>query len=446
MVSAGILVIVGLCSFGIYMKNKDKNDTVEPTQSVLEIEDSKSQVLATPEKHVSSPEIDAPEGLKTYEDVSGSRYFKNLSGEFRFDVPDGFTLGKSGNSYYLRNKDNSIQIALVVTSNEYNSTDEVYMGRTVYTDRMTGIFDNEEHDLVNFGTGGRKEKQLGEYTVQYEETEGWFKNIDERSINKLPAYAYYTRFCTEDSTQLSMETETILFDGSTEIPEYTEELNEISSNPAKGIICIGFSKESKDTVCEIMDNIVKSIRTYEPTAEDMDPSYKLVYYTSSKKDGAKIAYPEGWDVYENSDGMVVIRSTDDDSSPNADMIIEYMADENREFVEDYAQFSGAYEYQLLLPYFTQPVGDTAFNFRTGIRETEVDAAIGNRECIYFEVNDEIVPVSASVRNSMISDNYDVENKRYTFEKNGAQCMLNFLSPAGNDNTKLIDKILTKSRI
>ena len=143
--------------------------------------------------------------------------------------------------------------------------------------------------------------------------------------------------------------------------------------------------------------------------------------------------------------MVVIQCPDNDSSPYAGVIIEYMTDADHNVVEDYAQFSGSYEYNIMQPYFTQSVGANAFNYRTAITKTDLNATIGEKECILFNVTDEIIPASKAVRYSMSRDSYRFDNVRYTFQSNGVDCMLNYIIP--NENCQaLIDQLLKHSTL
>lgn len=415
-------IIVSLC---INKKNAGSQNVDIPVFSQEQVESLGSYVLDKPEKHVSSPDIEEQEELDLYKD-DNSTYYRNPSGHFRFDIPEGFHLKKSGNIYYLRNDDNSIQMALVVTSNNCTNSDEVFSSRMSYMTRMTGYFGGQEHTLFNLDTSPRPEKTVGDFTVQSEASEAWFRNDNDIQNFKSPAYTYYT---------ILSNTETTESDG-----DETEAVTE-----GKGILLTCFSEKDKSEVYKVMDQVLESIREYEPTAEDLNPSYELKTYQSSGKDAVELAYPKDWNLSMNSDGMVIITSTDDDSSPYANMIIEFLADENHRIVEDYAQFSGAYEYKLLLPYFIQPVGDSAFNYRTAVTKTDLHKKIGEKECIYFEVEDQIIPVSTSVRNSMRCDSYDVTSIRYTFKTNGVDCMLNFLVPKGS-STDLVEKLLAASKI
>ncbi|MGN0414488.1 MAG: hypothetical protein ACI4FX_03240 [Agathobacter sp.] len=417
----GGIILAGVICFSLVTRKEDTGSSeAEQTVSTQEaVETLGNRVLEQPERHVTSPDIEAPQELNSFEDENG-RYYRNLSGKYRFAIPDGFTLKKSGNLYYLRNEDNSIQLVLTVTAGNCESTDDMFTSRMNYMERMSFYEDEKEHDFFQYDTCERPEKQVGDYSVQCEETEAWFRSDDDNKIYKSPAYIYYTFLRTGENSG-----------------EETAD--------SKGIMMMGLSQKDKSDVYSVMDTVLSSITGYKPTAEDLDPSYELETYKSEGKDAAQIAYPKGWDLSVNSDGMVIIRSTDDDSSPYANMIIEYMADENNRIVEDYAQFSGVYEYQMLLPYFTQPVGDSAFNYRTAVTKTDIHGKLGKKDCIYFEVEDEVIPVSKSIQNSMICDNYDITNRRYTFKANGVDCMLNFLVPKGS-SMDLVEKLIAASMI
>lgn len=406
------LIIAGLITIGVissfFFQHKKSGQQQKTTEDVESIENS-TVSLTKPENHVSSPDIENPEDLDTITGADGLKHYKNISEQFCFSIPDGYTLKKSGSIYYLRNADNSIQLALAVSGNSFNSVSDVFVARKDYINRMTGIFDGKEHILFNYGTGERPEKKVGDYVVQNETAEAWFHNDDDTDIYKSQAYTYYTTM------------------------------------QQKGVILMGISDGNRESVYDAMDTVLKSLKTYNPTAEELHPSIEFTSYKSEGKDAVEIAYPKGWDISNNSDGMVIIKSTEDDSSPYTGMIIEYLADPEKKIVDDYAEFAGSYEYQLLLPYFVQPVGDNAFNYKNAVTNTNLHAKIGQKECILFDVSDEIIPVATSIRNSMMSDNYMVKSKRYTFQTNGVDCMLNFILPS-DTGVELMNQILARTTI
>lgn len=387
-IAVGALML-SLHQDGNYFDETKRNPTNFADENIIPIVPD----MTTPITTVTSPEIDAPKELP----IENSE-FKSISDGFSFSVPKGYAITSSGNTYYIRNKDNTIQMALVITSDVTDSPTSVYNSRSTYLNRMTALYDGEEHRLFTIGTSDRTKKEIGSYIVSYECVEAWFKNDNDKEIYKTTAHTYYTIF-----------------------KESGEEIG-------PGMIITTFSNEDIVMVINAMDYVLNSLSIYEPTAEDLRISYELSTYQSPKADKAILAYPSGWTLSENSNGMVIISSTDDASSPYAGMIIEYLADEENDIVDDYAQFCGNYEYDILLPYFVQPVGDNAFNYRTAVTKTNLHALIGSKECISFDITDEIVPISKSVQYSMMSDNFLVNNIRYTFSSNGVDCMLNFIIP------------------
>lgn len=415
--AAGFFIIVLILSVVLVnlLSWKDENiakNEMDGNYSPGENTDKDNKIISDsphPVKTVKSPEIEVPVEIPLEDSV-----FKNFSETFLFSVPKGYTVWYSENVYYIRESEGKIQIALVVTPEIADSPSSVFNGRNRYFSRMTMRYDGMEHRLINTGTSEREKREIGSFTASCECVEAWFKNDDEETLYKTKAHIYYTI------------------------------LKDAGEENGRGVIITAFSEEDSATVTQTMDDVLESLSVYEPTAEESDVSCEISTYDSPKADKAVIAYPSGWRVTENADGMVIITSTDPVSSPYAGMIIEYMADENHRIVDDYAQFSGNYEYDILLPCFTQPVGDHAFQYRTAVTKTELHAAIGEMECIMFHVTDEIIPLSKSVQYSMRSSNYQVKNVRYTFRSNGVDCMLNFIIP-NECGANLIPKLLDYSK-
>lgn len=391
-------------------ENPDNNNEIVESQTI-EYFDKINPSMDNMTTTVPAPDFQEPEEVPV---PDTDQTFKNLSDGFVITVPDGYTLTYSGNTYYIRNQDNSIQIALVVTSMDVNTTAEVFTSRNTYFNRMTAFYDGEEHRTFNIGSSDREKKHIGSFTVSYEKAEAWFKNDNDPSIYKTTAYNYYTI------------------------------LRENEEESGRGVILAAFTDTDSNDVIPVMDEILESLSDYEPTADELAVSYELSSYHSELEDQGQIAYPSNWKVTKNNDGMLIITSTDDPSSPYAGMIIEYLPDVNKKIVDDYAQFSGGYEYNILLPYFTQPVGDEAFNYRSVVTETDLHAQIGKKECIKFDITDEIIPISKAIQYSMMSDDFIVKSVRYTFKSNNVDCMLNFIIPNDYCET-LIQELLAHSQ-
>lgn len=425
-----ILLFIGAVISLVAFTKRNKPVSPNDQKTTVEILNEVTDVGTT--QAVETPEIKEPVKIS----LAGNEY-KSITGGFIFKVPDGYELSHSGNNYYIRNDTLGLQIALVITDNLFTSGETLYSGRDDYLYRMSEYYDNEEHDLSNIGSAHRYKKVVGGYPVVYECTEAWFNNKTDDKIHKTKAYGYYTilnpsapkEWANKDRTIKSSETEST-----------QDEMG------YQGVLMIAFSDSvTVQTVYDEMDQILESIRPYTPTAAELNTPVEINTYSSEGKDRAKIAYPAGWSVSRNEDGMAIIQAPDNDSSPYAGVIIEYMTDEDHSIVDDYAQFSGSYEYKLIAPYFTQPVGANGFNYRTAITKTDLDAKIGEKECILFNITDEIIPSSKAVRYSMSRDSYRFNNLRYTFQSNGVDCMLNFIIP--NDNCKtLVDQLLKRTEL
>lgn len=354
-------------------------------------------------------------------DTEGGKVYRSMAGGYSFTVPAGCTLGYSGGTCYIR-KGKSVELSLTVTSLTYTDGNDLYNSRQDYISRLCGFFGGEEKKLVTCGTAERKKKEVSGYPVVYENTEAWFKNDGDAMAEKTRACLYYTV-----------------------MPEKENSTGDADSGMRKGVILAGFSGgKGEKQMQELMDTLLGTLEPYIP--EEGEPVVsELSEYRSPERDGAVIAYPLGWKVSENGDGMVTIQPDGDDAGTYAGFAIEYFPDTENRIVDDYAQFSGNYEYQILSACFTRPVGDRAYDYRTVVTDTDMDAAIGEKECIRFDVTDQIVPVSKSVRDSMNGDRYDVNNIRYTFRSNGVDCMLNFMVP--NDSfLPLVEMLLSKTQL
>lgn len=425
-----ILLVVAAVSLIAFAK-RNKSVTADKPKNTVEILDEVSNAGT---QAVETPEIAKPTKIS----LEGSEY-KSITGGFSFKVPEGYELSHSGNNFYIRNDNLGIQIVLVITDNLFASGDDLYSGRDDYVYRMSGYYDNGERDLTNIGSAHRYKKVVDGYPVVYESTEAWFRNKTDNDTYKTKVYGYYTILDSSVSEDWADKDRTI--ESSEEETESTEKTGEY-----QGVLMMAFSDSmTAHSVYDEMDQILKTIKAYTPTAEDLDTPIEISTYTSGENDRSQIAYPAGWNVSRNEDGMVIIQAPDNDPSPYAGVIIEYMTDEDHSIVDDYAQFSGSYEYKLIAPYFTQPVGSNGFNYRTAITKTDLEAKIGEKECILFNVTDEVIPSSKAVRYSMSRDSYRFNNIRYTFQSNEVDCMLNFIIP--NDNCKaLVEQLLEKTQL
>lgn len=422
-----IVAAISLIAFAKRNKPVNQNEGKNTLEILKEVQNTGTQAVET-------PEIKEPTVI-TLED----NQYKSITGGFSFTVPNDCTLSHSGNNYYIRNNTLDLQLALVITDNLFESGESLYSSRDDYLYRMSTRYDDSEHDLCNIGSAHRYKKVVEGFPVVYEDTDAWFRSNSDSNTYKTKAYGYYTILnptAPDDWANTNRSIESSESD--------TE--NNSESNEYQGVLLMAFSDSmTAQAVHDEMDKFLATVKPYQPTAEDLNKSIDIDTYTSTGNDLAKIAYPKGWNVTRNEDGMIVIQSPDNDSSPYAGVIIEYMTDEDHSIVDDYAQFAGGYEYKLIVPYFTQPVGTSGFNYRTAITNTDLDAKIGEKECILFNVTDEIIPASKAVRYSMSRDSYRFDNIRYTFQSNGVDCMLNFIIP--NENCKsLVDQLISKTEL
>lgn len=371
---------------------------------------------------VKSPEVQTPEVL----DNTGDGYYYNVSVGYKLKIPAGFEVLESGNNIYFRDK-NGTQFVFTTTTEDYNDVMYVCDNMSNYAYRMNILVNGTEKKVSNYGSEAKETKSVGRFDrVKYEVGEIWcYKSYSEAGADttnagttKMNECAYFTLWQKNQEEAAS-----------------------------KGIILMGTSPNlSTDERFKIMDEILSSFEEYTPTDSELNPSLAL---TTIKADGNitgnEIAYPSDWEVRKNSDGMLYIKPKDSSKNIYSGMVIEYYEDVNKTYVEDFAQFSGQYENQLMAGTFVQPI-DAVNDIEVERQVNSMDrqAKIGAKNCYKYDISTDIFPLSRGVKNSMGSNKAKQESIRYCFESHGVPCVLNFITNRNDNCDELINKIIEKS--
>ena len=320
-----------------------------------------------------------------------------------FDTPTGFKAYKSGNTIYLRDYGNSTQIYLVVTDTLYTSPGDLWPLMDTYCTRTTAYIPEEEKEVecMMLGSDEKEEIFSEDRAIIREKGSLWYHETGGKGY-KIPEYAYYTLlncFTTNDGYE-----------------------------PSKGVILWGVSQtKTEEELYGLFDDILISLTPYTTQPEDME-SIEFARYVSDKADCVEFDYPKDWVIEKNRDGMIIITAPDDWNSVYSGMIIEYYADENKEYVEDYAQFSAAYEPKFIIPAFTQTVNEKDFGYTPTITYMDINAKIKEKPVYYYEVSDVIHPTSKGADNSFRYDAKELRQKRYAFKALNTNCAINFILP------------------
>lgn len=401
LLSVGIIVAIFLIILIVFIIVKANEKKEEPVDDELYTTEYISEVK--------SPEIEPPKNVEV-EDDKNDGYFYNLSQRYKFKIPDGFTVKETGDNIYLRDG-NGTQIVVVKTTDTFS--DVMYLTDTMmkYAHRMTILVDGEEKKVTNYGAETKETLSVGPYDrVKREIGEIWATS-DKMQTSKMPEHAYFTL-----------------------LPDKT------------GVILMGTSdKKSSNEVFSIMDGVLTSFEMYEPTEEELNKPLSLKQVPSEKKDKNIIAFPSDWEITKNNDGMIYAKAPASAGSAYTGVVIEYFADENKNYVSDFAQFSGLYEGELMAATFTQAVNPQDFDFEKQIVSMDRNAKIGEKSCFKYDMVTMLYPYTRGIQNSMGPNRDKQISKRYCFESNGVPCVLNFITGENNcDN--LINQILEKSVI
>ena len=399
-----LFVIVFFVTFIISMSKalKQQQTKEEEKQETLE-----TYVMDDSPASVSSPEITTPTKTKT----SNGKYIDYTNG-YSFNVPEGFSVYENSDFVYLRNESNDAQIAVVYSGINYTTLNAAWDGINTFLPRLTISQDGEEVKEITYSPRVKKEDVVEEHNIQYE------------SGGEI---TFYESKKTDTAITKKYSGEVLLVDN-------------------VAVYMFGTSNDMEISQLEdVMRSVTSSISSYECSEQDLDQSIELATFTSDKADATSFTYPADWTIKQNDDGMISIKAPRGSSSPYSGTIIEFYADENNQYVEDYAQFASNYEKQLLLPYFVQKVSTSDFAFTSSVTSMNTKATIGEKECIYFEVIDTISPKSTSIRNSMPNVDGVVQSKRYTYKSNDVDCVINFIYTSDKAD-QIIEKVINSTSI
>ena len=412
-----VAFIITIIICGKIIKNTDnKNQSIMQNTSI----DVLFQDTVKSNNFIELPTIESPDDS---EPVSkGNNEYINYAVGYRVYVPEGFELYNINSTLYFINKDSDTEVILKVTDNVYETSLSVWEDAINYTYRFSYLHNGKYYNISNYGADSKETVQVGDFSdVRKESIEIWYKdNEDTPKIN-----AYYT---TINAGMTNIE----------------DELSE--KKYYNGLIMLGSStNKNNDSVFKIMDNILETIKPYIPTKEERGHFGKFTVYTSDKGDYTEIEIPSDWTIDTNEDGMVTFTAPDNSIYKNVK--IQFMADSTGNIVNDYAQFSEAYERQILNTLFTQDVGETGYDYDTVISKIKIDGKIRNKDSIIFKIHDTISLNSNASRYSLSNDSCDYYSTRYTYKVGNVQCMLNFLytnEEYANDVIKaVIDRVSIK---
>lgn len=344
---------------------------------------------------VTDAAVDAA-GQSTGQNASSKR-FENAAYGYSIAIPDGFEVKSDTDVIYLRNTAAKTQLAIFYLPGTYADGVDVWEDCNNYMYKMTALLTDsegvtEEKTVANYGAGFKNNISIGNYTVSQELGELWFRNTGDPHNIVLDECAYYTTF------------------------------------NGNGIAIVGISQsEDTSTVFGYMREVLSSLSSYTATSG----AQEMTRFSSTKADGTIFSYPTGWKVSEYQ-GMTIIGPGENQSDANAGFYITFYAD-TEDIVTDYAQFSRAMEQDILHAVFITEVQDRDFTYTSSVTHMDLNARIGEKPCIYYEITDNIFPKSSAVRQLIGINGNSVECIRYCYSAGGLNCFVNFILP--NDNCK-----------
>lgn len=392
-----LLCIIIITAVLLYKKSHNSEEEIAETTPI--------EVIDAVQPQITSPEIAAPSDIV----VDDNGTYNNISSGYSFKVPEEYNLSKSGNIYYIRTPELDTQLYLVVTSNSYTDNTIVWEQMSGYAYRSTAYIKEESAEIPVYGYAEHHQENVvvGDFDCIKEDGELWFHEVGGDSYKK-DEYALFTTFTPNPDNAIK-----------------------------KGILLYGFSDtKSKEEVFDDMSMILESLETYALSEKDKDYSVSLDTFTSAGGSGVSFNYPLNWNVRQNTDGLIVISATDDVTDPFNGMSICFFEDTENKVVEDYAQFSGAYESEIIkATAFTQAVSSQDFSYTHSITSMDLNKKLGEKDVIYYEIQNEVIPASPAARNSLKTDETTFIHKRYAFRSNGIDCMLDFCIP--NDYCEIL---------
>lgn len=339
-------------------------------------------------------------------ETSNGQFFFNAARNYQLSIPQGFTIYESQDIIYIRNPEKKTQVAVIYIPGTFTDGIGVWEQSTEYIYKIKALLEDEagteEKGVCNYGTSTKTDITIGEYPVKQELGEMWFRNTGEGTNIKLAECGYFTTF------------------------------------QQNGIVFIGNSQTEDTTqVFSYMKELVASLKEYIPQNNPLE--YDV--FISDNSDGVSFSYPKDWTVTKNQDGMISIKAPETQSCAYAGCILQFMADYQKNIVEDFAQYSAAYETQILKDTFLENVSDTDFTYTSVVTLMDMEKKLKQKDCIYYEVTDTIYPASSSIKNSMGINKNKILSKRYTFSAGGYHCMINFIIPENANCDSLIDGVV-----
>jgi len=360
--------------------------------------ESEGVASLTEDKSVSEEEFEAEgtagtggtEGSSegTSQEISNS--FHAAAYGFSFSIPDGYSAESKDGIIYL--KKNGTQIAILYIPGEYADGVAVWEQAaseirkiTMETTNSAGV--TAERAVKTYGAGNKSTITVGDYTVSQELGELWFRNTGEAENVMLDACNYFTTF------------------------------------QGNGLVLVGTSQtEDTSTVFSAMRAVLETLSA----SDTQSTTPELTKFTSAYKDGTTFSYPASWKVESEGD-LTTITPGEDVSDPYAGFVIELYVD-TEGVTADYAQFSRAVETDFLLPAFTGEVSADDFTYTSAVTKMDLNAKIGEKSAVMYQVTDRLFPKSSAVRKLLGVHGDEVESIRYCYRAGGYNCCINFLLP------------------
>ncbi len=387
----GILLLVALVLllFGLHLKKAKEKPKAEPIFDEVVVEEEEIQPK-------DDTKIDC-------EDI-----FYNAARNYQVPLLSGYEIYESAGFIYFRNPDAKSQITLIYTPETFSDGIALWENASIYMDKMHGMIwddsgNGSEKSLKLYGAGPKTPAAIGSYNVQSEKGELWFRNTGEATNVKVEEYAYYTTF------------------------------------GGHGVILMGYTQSDSSTgLLDTMQTILSGMSEHQPEEEQME----MATFRSDYGDGTSFDYPIDWEVVDKGNGVVLIKAPETQTTPYAGMQITFVSDISNQYAIDCAEFSGTCEGVILQNTFTTPVGLYDFTYTSVVTTMDTEAKLGQKEAIYFEVEDTLYPDSKDVRSAVGYTGLKVKSNRYAYNVGGTPCMINFVCP--NEASKELAKELAQT--
>lgn len=395
--------------------SQENTESAETSKPVIKEMDEEEAKIFRDNGNTHDVDIIDTSTLERYTTIGGPYendiVYQNNSCGIETVVPKGYsTVEQANNILCIRDNTAKTQVAIIHVSGTFSdgitvwetACSDIYKITAYLTDE-TGV--TEEKTVKNHGSNNKSDIIVGNYAVKEELGEIWFRNTGEPNNIKLPACAYYTT-----------------------LPDNN------------GLILIGTSQtQSNEEIFALMDTILASITL----SNKADFSYKMTQFESGDNCNVQFQYPENWELSRNLDGMVIIKAPATQSEPCNNMIIEFYADKQKKYVMDHAQFTGAYEKQLMAPIFLTETLEYQFETNATVNKLDMNAKIGEKSVYYSEITNIISCYDTKALNALPNKDGVVYSKRYSFDAAGTPCVINFIMPKNNTNCQnMMDSIMS----